>query len=102
MHVPLCCALQCTGRIFPLEAHLVSVVPPEELPACAPHGCTVVTAVLFELGAEEEGQTEAGGGNSSLLDALAQALPVTEGVRARGRRCLPLAAVSPERAAAGI
>jgi hypothetical protein len=63
------------GRIFPLEAHLVSVVEQSQLPACPPGGCIVVTAVLFELG---DNLTQ----DNPWLGPLFDAMPYTEGVSA--------------------
>eukprot|EP00878_Enallax_costatus_P017803 GHUV01018707.1.p1 GENE.GHUV01018707.1~~GHUV01018707.1.p1 ORF type:complete len:401 (+),score=120.11 GHUV01018707.1:587-1789(+) len=37
------------GKIFPLEAHLVSAVPQSQMGSCPATGCLVVTAVLYEL-----------------------------------------------------
>lgn len=47
-----CWCLLCwrfAGKMYPLEAHLVSVVPQSELASCPATGCLVVTAVLYEL-----------------------------------------------------
>ncbi|KAF6251162.1 alpha carbonic anhydrase [Scenedesmus sp. NREL 46B-D3] len=60
------------GRIFPVEAHLVSVVGQSQLPSCPPGGCIVVTAVLFEL-AEDVTQ------DSAWLAPVFDAMPYTEG-----------------------
>ncbi|WIA20305.1 hypothetical protein OEZ85_006137 [Tetradesmus obliquus] len=59
------------GRIFPLEAHLVSLVEQSQLPSCPPGGCVVVTAVLFELG---DNLTQ----NNAWLAPLFEAMPYSE------------------------
>ncbi|WIA40595.1 hypothetical protein OEZ86_013935 [Tetradesmus obliquus] len=60
------------GRIFPLEAHLVSLVEQSQLPSCPPGGCVVVTAVLFELG---DNLTQ----DNAWLAPLFEAMPYSEG-----------------------
>lgn len=84
--------LNPAGRSFPLEAHLVSVVPPDMAQAlgCPSWGCLVVTAVLYELEDESSTSTSTGTKDSSsgtaassigsaLLDAVFSAVPGTEG-----------------------
>lgn len=64
-----------TGHLFPLEAHLVSVVSQAALAACPPEGCVVVTGVQFELSDD----LSAG---SAWLEPLFTAMPLSEGVSA--------------------
>lgn len=61
------------GHLYPMEAHLVSVIPQSSLPACPPEGCVVVTAVMFEL--SDDLTT-----GSSWLEPLFAAMPLNEGV----------------------
>eukprot|EP00775_Hariotina_reticulata_P005414 gene5414-5647_t len=61
------------GRMYPLEAHLVSVVPQSALPGCPPEGCTLVTAVLYELA---DGDMQA---NNTWLEPLFNIMPYVEG-----------------------
>ncbi|KAF8055645.1 CAH2 [Scenedesmus sp. PABB004] len=57
------------GRLFPLEAHLVSRA---KLPACPPGGCLVITAVLFELDPDMDA-------DNAWLAPLFEAMPMHEG-----------------------
>lgn len=61
------------GHLYPVEAHLVSVIPQSALPACPPEGCVVVTAVMFELSDDLTS-------GSSWLEPLFAAMPLNEGV----------------------
>jgi hypothetical protein len=74
------CSLH-TGHLFPLEAHLVSVVSQATLPACPPDGCVVVTGVQFELSDDLDT-------GSAWLEPLFAAMPLSEGVGAHGMLAL--------------
>jgi len=37
------------GLLYPMEAHLVTQITGDEVPACGERGCTVVFAILFKL-----------------------------------------------------
>jgi hypothetical protein len=67
----LMCCDYCvlTGRKYPLEAHLVSVVPQSAVPSCPLEGCILVTAVLYEL---DDGDLQA---NNTWLEPLFNIMP---------------------------
>ncbi|KAI8472425.1 MAG: alpha carbonic anhydrase [Monoraphidium minutum] len=43
------------GREYPLEMHLLSIVPRSAVPGCPEPGCLVATGVMFEMAQEGEG-----------------------------------------------
>jgi carbonic anhydrase len=75
---PVCrCSHARSGRLYPLEVHLVSVVSRAVAPACPPSGCLLVTAVMFEL-ADDISQ------DNPWLEPLFEAMPLSEGVSMDG------------------
>lgn len=66
------------GHLYPMEAHLVSLVSQSQLPSCPPEGCVVVTGVLFEL--SDDLTT-----GSDWLEPLFASMPLSEGVSAAAR-----------------
>lgn len=84
---PLLCACMHSGSVYPLEAHLVSVVQQSDLPACPASGCIVVMAVMFEL-ADQLTQ------DNTWLALLFDQMPYKEGVSKPAKVpaiCSPLA-----------
>ena len=60
------------GKLSATEAHLVTQISPESVPACAPKGCLAVFGVLYDFAANE-------GTRSEFLAPLLQRLPESRG-----------------------
>jgi carbonic anhydrase len=63
------------GVVYPMEMHMVLVVPrTPAISSCPPEGCRMVASVLWELGGDGEDHPQ--------LQKLWQVLPLLEQVRA--------------------
>ena len=60
------------GKLSATEAHLVTQISPDAVPACAPKGCLAVFGVLYDFAATE-------GTRSEFLAPLLQRLPESRG-----------------------
>ena len=62
----------CAGKLSATEAHLVTQISPNAVPACAPTGCLAVFGVLYDFAADEATR-------SDFLAPLLQRLPESRG-----------------------